>query len=330
MKDWTMLRIIILTGLAAIALTIFYKLPALVGLPSANHLRVIAVFKMTDFSNTFWRSVRDGCLSAAADENIEVQIKGPLDENSVEEQIKTMEDAIAEKPNAIILAASDYTRLVPVVRAATARGIPVISVDSFINTDDAVCRIGTDNLAAGRACAHSLLTQIPANAKIAIFSYTRDSSTAIERERGLRESLGHGHPLLPTEYGNADSETSYRQARRILRDNPGLAGMVALNEPTLQGVAQALRESGQSGSVALIGIDSSLKILKYLEAGVIRSTIVQQPFNMGYRGIAIVRTVLTGGKIEKFYDTGIANITRATMFSSKNQKLLFPFNDNTH
>ena len=68
-----------------------------------------------------------------------------------------MRTAIAEKPAAIVLAACDFHQLVEPVREAKARGIKVVCVDSFIESEDADAKIGTDNFEAGQKCGAALL-----------------------------------------------------------------------------------------------------------------------------------------------------------------------------
>jgi ribose transport system substrate-binding protein len=214
-----------------------------------------------------------------------------------------------------------------VVKEAVAQGIPVLTLDSFINSEDARCRIGTDNIEAGRKCAEALKRSIAPGATVAVFSYIRGSSTAIDREAGLRQGLGDQFPLLPTRYSNAESAIAYTQAKQLLAEHPGIGGMVALNEPTTLGVARALRESGRARQIPLVGVDNAFMVMKYVEDGTVRDAIVQQPFNMGYLSVVTARQVLDGKRVPRAIDTGSVDIDKTTMFLQQNQKLLFPVND---
>jgi ribose transport system substrate-binding protein len=64
--------------------------------------------------------------------------------------------------------------------------------------------------------------------------------------------------------------------------------------------------------------------LKYVERGIIRDTIVQKPFNMGYLGVKAARGLIDGKKPERYVNTGSIDINRFNMFLPENQKLLFP------
>ncbi len=130
--------------------------------------------------------------------------------------------------------------------------------------------------------------------------------------------------LLDTLYNNSDARLAYEQAAILIGRTPQLRGIVALNDPTARGAAQALSESGKAGTIALIGFDNSFPVLKYVERGVIRDTVVQKPFNMGYLGIEMARQLINGTRPPRFINTGSIDIRRQNMFRTENQKLLFP------
>jgi ribose transport system substrate-binding protein len=163
-------------------------------------------------------------------------------------------------------------------------------------------------------------------------SYVKGSSTAIGRESGLRDALRNKAVPLDTSYSSSDIDTAYRQAKTMLalearnggsRKGADL-GIAALNLPTLQGAARALDESGMKDRVLLVGVDNSTEIMKYIERGVVRDTIVQKPFNMGYLALLAVHDLLSGKRTKDMINTGSVDIDKGNMFEPENEKLLFP------
>jgi ribose transport system substrate-binding protein len=286
--------------------------------------QIIYIPKMTDDSTTFWATVKEGVLSAAADQDVAVEVRGAPEETQVDEQIALVERAIHDRPAGLLLAADDFLRLIPAVRQAVAAGIPVVTVDSSVATDDPAAKIGTDNRQLGRTAGAALLRLVPKGSVVAVVSYIKASSTARDREEGLTEALTGSVALLPTLYSESDEQTAYRLAGRLLAAHHELKGLVALNEPSTVGVCRALAESGRQNDVSLVGVDASFEVLKSLESGVLKAVLVQQPFNMGYLGIETVAKLIRGKTILKAVDTGSVEITRATMFLPQNEKLLFP------
>jgi ribose transport system substrate-binding protein len=296
--------------------------------------RVIAIFKTAGTANAFWLAVRDGVESGAKDFGFEVSFRAPRDEIYVDEQIQILREAILERPAAIVLAAGDYQRLVEPVREAKDKGIRVVCLDSFIESEDADAKVGTDNFEAGQKCGAALLSRLPTPApggrgspeppRVAVMSYVQGSSTAIGRESGIQEALLGRAMIIETSYSSSEAGRAYEQAKAILAREPDLAGIAALNLPTTLGAAQALAESGRQGKVVLVGFDNSPEVMRQMERGVIRDAIVQKPFNMGYLSMQVAREILSGKRPKAYTNTGSVDIDRENMFEPGNQKLLFP------
>jgi ribose transport system substrate-binding protein len=325
MRSRSVLFLLAAAVLAAASLIVLYRGARLLNPVSATARRVIVIFKTIDYRTTpFWGNVRDGVVSAGEDLGMNVQIRGPAYESDVAGQIDIVRQAMREKPDAIVLAAVDFNLLVPVAREVKRQGIPLICIDSFVNSDDADVRIGTDSYEGGQKCAAALMRCVKEGDLVAVMSYVKGSSTAIDRESGTRDYLDGKVRILDTLYSNTDAELAYSQAARLIADTPQLRGIVALNDPTARGAARALDESGKAGSIALIGFDNSLLVLRYVERGIIRDTVVQKPFNMGYLGVTTARELIQGRKPARFINTGSVDISRLNMFQPENQKLLFP------
>jgi ribose transport system substrate-binding protein len=263
-------------------------------------------------------------MSAAKDFNIEISVRGPISESDISGQIAMIRQAMEEMPDAIVFAAADYNLLVPLAREIKRRGIPLVCIDSFINSDDADVRIGTDSYEGGQKCGTALMRYVQPGESVVVMSYVKGSSTAIDRESGARDFLRGRVNLLDTLYSNSDAHLAYQQAAILIGRTPHLRGIVALNDPTARGAARALAESGKADTIALIGFDNSFPVLKYVERGIIRDTVVQKPFNMGYLGIETARQLINGKKPPRFINTGSIDISRQNMFRPENQKLLFP------
>jgi ribose transport system substrate-binding protein len=328
MRGRTVVILFAAAVLAAAVLTLLYHRSLFLAAGVESPRRVVVILKSVDYASIpFWRSVRDGAVSAAADFNVTASLRGPKIERDVQGQIAIVRQAMEEKPDAIVLAAADYNLLVPLAREIRRRGIVLVCIDSFIHSDDANVRIGTDSYEGGEKCAAALLRSVRPGDTVAVMSYVKGSSTAIDRESGVRDSLLSKVRLLETQYSDSDADTAYRQASRLIARTAELRGIVALNEPTAAGAARALTESGKAGSIALIGFDNSFLVLKYVERGIIRDTIVQKPFNMGYLGVKIARELIGGARPAQFVNTGSIDISRANMFQPENQKLLFPVSE---
>ncbi|OBZ13680.1 substrate-binding domain-containing protein [Bacillus sp. FJAT-26390] len=285
--------------------------------------------KTTDQQVEFWEAMRQGVNMAAEEFNVDVEVAGMPSESDIDGQIALLEQAIIDKPQAIILAATDYNRIVPVAKRIVEAGITLVTVDSGIKDGISSSFIATDNYEGGKKAGQLLLDTIDAskNGPVAIISVVRGSATAMERERGVRDRLG-GNPaikVLDTVYSNASEQQAYEMTLELLRSEPDLRGIAALNEPTVVGAARAIKEKQAVSRVKLIGFDNSMEEIAYLEEDVLQAIIVQKPFNMGYLAVKAALDLNAGKSVQPMIDTGSEAITKENMYASDKQKLLFPF-----
>ncbi len=78
------------------------------------------------------------------------------------------------------------------------------------------------------------------------------------------------------------------------------------------------------GQIDIVPTVEQLIAADRIERGVIRDTVVQKPFNMGYLGVKAARELIDHGRPPRFINTGSVDISLANMFRPENQKLLFP------
>lgn len=150
---------------------------------------IIYVPKTIDSSIEFWEVVKQGVATAAKEFGAEVRTVGTDTELDVDQQIELLEQAIKRKPDAIILSATDYYRLIPIAEKIKSAGITLITVDSGLSGGVSESFIATDNYEAGRKAGQELRKYIDPEDKVAIVNFVQGSATAIERERGARDAL---------------------------------------------------------------------------------------------------------------------------------------------
>ncbi|MGO4271497.1 substrate-binding domain-containing protein [Paenibacillus sp. TAF58] len=288
---------------------------------------IILLPKTIDPHVEFWRVLTQGVTAAAKEYNIEVKVMGTSSESDIEEQIKLLEEAITLKPKAIILAATDYNRLVPVAQKVIDSGITLVTVDSGLEGGVSTSLIATDNYAAGSKAVEAMRRYVQGPATYAIVSFVKRSTTQLDRENGVRDHLKSDPSIqiLDTLYSNGSEDKAYEQTKQLLAEHSDIRGIFGLNEVSTIGASRALKELDPEHSIKLVGFDSSMNEIAFLEAGTLQATIVQKPFNMGYLAVKTALQVYNGEKVKASIDTGSEVITKENMYTSENQKLLFPF-----
>ena len=296
----------------------------------AHPFSVQVVLKARANPPDFWRIVEQGLEMGADEFNVSCEVTGPSQENDIDGQIELIRTAIAKKPDALILAACDYERTAPVCAEAVAAGIRLIMLDSDVDFAQKSCFVGTDNYELGQKLGALVEETLSPGDSFGVVGHVATSFTAIERRRGLLDSVSDSeNRLAALAYCEGSEKLAQEQAVQMLTEHPDIRCMAGLNESSALGICAALEELELSGQVRMVTCDSSESQIKYMERGTIQAFVIQNPFNMGYLSMQAAVLILQGKKVDAHINTGSVVVTRETMRRTENQKLLFPFTDTT-
>jgi ribose transport system substrate-binding protein len=302
------------------------------GAPSAaaasgggKKLTIAVIPKAT--SHTFWQSVKAGAEAAGKEDGVDIVWQGPDREGEITTQVNLVQTQITNKVDAIVLAATDAEALVKPAKDALAKGIPVITIDSGLKDKDAsLCYIATDNVEGGRKAAEALAKEIGEKGKVGLLIFEKGSVSSDEREKGFEEGIKQ-YPniqLVATLESN-DPQKATDTTMNMLTAHPDIVGIFAANEPNGVGAANVLRQKKLGGKVKLVAYDSSPDEINALEEGVIQATIVQDPFQMGYKGVKTALKAIHKEPItEKFVNSGMTVVTKDNLHTPDVQKLVNP------
>lgn len=274
--------------------------------------------------HSFWTTVKAGAEAAAKENNVEIIWKGPSQETDIAGQIAIIEDYINKNVSAIVIAACDAKALIPVLQKAKDKNIPVITIDSGIDSDIALSFIATDNVEAAKRGAQELAKLLNNEGDVALIPFVPGAATSNMREQGFKEGIKDFPKikLTATQYSQSEVATGMAVTEDILTSQPELKGIFAANEAGAIGAAQALKSKNRTGKVKLVGFDAAENEINELRAGVIDALIVQDPYKMGYTGVKFAVDALNGKEIPKRVDTGVNIITKENIDTPEIQKLL--------
>jgi len=279
--------------------------------------------------HSFWLTVKAGAEQAGKEEGARVIWKGPALETDIATQISILEDYINKKVDAIVLAACDANALIPTIEKADAAGIPVIIIDSGVNSDVPKSLVATDNILAAQKGADALAGLIGEKGKVALIPFVPGAGTSVMREEGFKQGLAK-YPkieLVAVQYSQSEVERAMSVTENILTAHQDLSGIFAANEAGTIGCAQAVKSRGMAGKIKLVGFDASPNEVQALQEGVVDALIVQNPYQMGYQGVKAALAVLNGQKVEPVIDTGVTVVTRDNLETPAIQQLLASMNE---
>jgi ribose transport system substrate-binding protein len=280
-------------------------------------------------SDAFYLTMNKGAQAEAKKlGNVSVEFTGSPEAFSPPTQIPFLNAAIAKHPDAILIAPTDKTALIAPIQRAIAAGIPVFTVDTFINKPLAIANVSTDNLAGGRAAADALVKSIGGSGEVAGISVNPGISTTDQRQQGFEQELKKFPKVkyLGTQYCNDDQTKATNLMSALLSGHPNLKGVFAMNVVSGNGVTAAVKAAGKSGRVKLVEFDAGPPQVQALKAGTIDALIAQYPYGIGQIGVQLAYKYLTSGSkagIKAHVGTGSKIITRANVNSPAVKPFLY-------
>ena len=289
----------------------------------------IAVIVKTENAN-FGQNVKKGAEAAGKDLGNEskVTFQGPQAETAIDEEVNMANNAMNRGVSGTVLAASYPEALIPPVKKAFENGIPVVIIDSGINSDGKYYQsfLATDNRAAGKLAAEKLLAKHGMKkGKVAVMSYTPGAASAIERTGGFMDEVKKQQDIKLMEplYSQSDMVTALNQTIDVLTSNPDLTAIFGANEPTAVGMARAIKERGFAGKLVAVGFDGNQDLQNFVRDGTLEGIVVQSSYQMGYKGVNTINKIIKGEKVDKFIDTGVVFVTKDNIDSEEAKAVLY-------
>ncbi|HJT66909.1 MAG TPA: sugar-binding protein [Pyrinomonadaceae bacterium] len=249
---------------------------------------------VTNNASDFWTIARKGTEKAQQDiSGIEVEFRIPSDGTAAEQQ-RVVDDLLAKGIHGIAISPVDPANQTPMLNRAASQAL-VVTQDSDAPNSNRVCYIGTDNVAAGRQAGQLVKEALPNGGKIMVFVGVLDASNAQQRYQGLKEALqGSNVSIIDVRTDNTDRVRAKSNAADTLVNNPDIAGMVGLWSYNGPAILSAVKEANKVGKVQIVAFDEEDPTLEGIKDGAIYATVVQQPFEFGYRSIELMTKYLNG------------------------------------
>lgn len=207
--------------------------------------KIIMVPKTIDESNDFWTGLIEGAKLGAEEFGCEIEVVGSDSEDDYEGQNRLIEESIKKNPDAFLIAPCSYTHTTEAVQEAINAGIKVILVDSVIDKEIANGVVATDNFKAGKELGTFAKTILKPDSKIGVVAHVKGSSTATEREDGIREGLGEDqNRIQDIVYCNSSYDLASDLTEKMLKERPEIDVVIGTNEYSAVGAARGVKKWG--------------------------------------------------------------------------------------
>jgi len=251
---------------------------------------------VTNNPSEFWTIARKGTEKAAKEiPNIQVEFRIPAGGTAAEQQ-SIIDDLLANGVKGIAISPVDPKNQTGMLNRVADQAL-VVTQDSDAPDSNRLCYIGTDNVAAGRQAGQLLKEALPQGGKIMVFVGVLDAENAKQRFQGLKEAIaGSNITIIDVRTDNTDRVRAKSNASDTIVNNPDIAGMVGLWSYNGPAILSAVKEANKVDKIKIVAFDEEDETLNGVKDGAIYATVVQQPFEFGYRSMELMSKVLNGDK----------------------------------
>lgn len=276
-------------------LTLVLVALSVVGISACEADELTIGFASSTFTNPFFLDIEEGIESVLAGSDYTLVSLGA--DNDASRQASQIEDLIAQGVKLILLNPVDSSTVGVKIQEANAAGIPVITVDRSAETGVVVAHVASDNVLGGEMAAKFLRDICPPNTPVFELTGQAGASAAIDRSAGFQSVYGRTNiaQTITANWSRSESQT-VTEAFLSARGNPVAVCIFAANDEMALGAVEAVKANPTTvlANSYIVGFDAITDAVNAVNAGELRATVAQQPFEIGAVAARIALDHLAG------------------------------------
>jgi ribose transport system substrate-binding protein len=252
-----------------------------------------------DLGNPFFVQIAHGVESKTKEINPDAKVITLSSNYDVKNQTKQVDNFVASRVDLIIVGAADSKRIAPAIKRAKAAGIVVVAVD--VGSEGGVdATVMSDNRQAGEEAAEYIIERLKGKGQIIIVNGPPVTSVE-QRVKGALETFKKAPNikiLSKDQNAQGSREGGFRVMSDLLTTFPKLDAVFAVSDPSGIGCDDALRQTGHSKGVFVVGVDGSPEASKALkdEKSTFAATPAQDPYAMAQKAVEVGFDIMNGKK----------------------------------
>jgi len=219
--------------------------------------------------------------------------------SSPEAQIASLNLAIDQHVDGIILGANLPSTLLEVLDRAYKAKIPVVAIDTQVDSPAVVSYIATDNLENARVAGDFIVNATKGKGTVLILCGVETHPNSISSEKGVREKAEKAGMNVITRYADWQIEKAYQFANEELSKPNNITAIFGCWDPGIISAEKAVEDKGLRGKIILVGFDGLQEAFKEIQAGKILAVDAQPIKQEAIAGIETIIDYLNKKPVEK-------------------------------
>ena len=260
--------------------------------PQSHKPRIALVMK--SLANEFFKTMADGAQAhqKAHASEYDLVVNGIKDELDVNKQVELVEQMIAQRVDAIVIAPADSKALVSVCKKAADAGITVVNIDNRFDAGAlkeaglTAPFVGPDNRKGARLVGEALAKTLKAGDKVAILEGAPNAYNGEQRKLGFEDAMkAAGIKVVTSQTAYWETDKANRLAQSMITAHPEIKALLCANDSMALGAQKAVEESGKVGKIAVVGYDNISAVHQLVQEGKLLATADQHADQLAVYGI---------------------------------------------
>lgn len=213
-------------------------------------------------------------------------------------QIDQLNEALEQKPSAIVLLPADSASIVPTVQKANEMGIPIVCVNRFPDGGE-YFKSYSDDLEAGKMQGEFMASRLPQGARVVYLKGANGNMAAEGRWEGFKKyclDKRSDVKLLAFADANWSTAEAMKDMSLWLDMFPQIDGVVCGNDSMAMGAIAALKGVGRLQGVLISGVDATGEAISAIQAGEMAQTVKQDATGQAKGVFSLVQQSMQGQK----------------------------------
>jgi ribose transport system substrate-binding protein len=295
----------------SLVLVLCAALALLMAVPLFAAPKKITIAFMPGVADPFYYTMEKGIQAKAKELGVNIVVGDYPDSWGPEKQVPNLQALMAKGGiDLLLIAPTSTTALVAPLKAISDKGIPVITVDTYLGDGDYTKKsdysfpltfIGTDNKLGGKQVAENLAKLIGGKGKVYVVNTNPDTSSVVDRGNGFKEGLKEfpNIQLVGMDWCLDNQQKAMEQTTAALQKDPDIVGIFGVNVFSAQGSSQAVKNAGLNGAVKIASWDATQTLIDALKGGDIDLVLAQLPGQIGALGVESGYKYLTAKTMPK-------------------------------
>lgn len=269
--------------------------------------KIVLGMTLYSLKNEFTVRLANAATAKAEELGAEIRIyDGNYDPSTQINQIETM---ISDGVDGIILNPQDVQALAVGVDKAVAAGIPVVGVNTRVESDKLTSYVGSIDVYAGELEMQHIADLIGGKGNIVILEGPMGQSAQIERRQGIQNILDK-YPdinVIAEKTANWSRSEAMTIMENWLQAFDQIDAVVGENDEMALGARQAIDAKGLD--IPCIGVDGITDALNAVESGAMVASIFQDGAGQGSKAVEILVRAIGGENVEAEYWIDFESVT---------------------